>query len=56
MTAIKMNIHISEKNSTRVCRIKGLVGSKKEVKLFIDTFKNKSSDIVKLFPNNYEEN
>ena len=28
-TAIKMTIQVSEKNSTRICKIKGLVGSKK---------------------------
>ena len=50
MTAIKMTVHVSEKNSTRVCRIKGLVGSKKEVKTFIDLFKKKSEELVKLHP------
>ena len=28
-TAVKMTLHTSEKNSTRVCRIRGLIGSKK---------------------------
>jgi hypothetical protein len=51
MTAIKMTIHVSEKNSTRICRIKGLVGSKKEVKMFIDTFRSKSIELAKLYPN-----
>ena len=35
MTAIKMTLQVSEKNSTRICRIKGLIGSKKEVKMVI---------------------
>jgi hypothetical protein len=42
MTAVKMTIHTSEKNSTRICRIKGLVGSKKEVSIFINLFQQKS--------------
>lgn len=56
MTAIKMTIHVSEKNSTRKCKIKGLVGSKKEVKHFIDTFKSKCKELTRLFPNSFEEN
>ena len=55
MTAIKFGIQVSEKNSTRVCRIKGLVGSKKEVKMFIDTFKSKSAELAKLHPVSFDE-
>ena len=55
MTAIKLTIQVSEKNSTRVCKIKGLVGSKKEVKMFIDTFKSKSAELTKLYPSNFED-
>lgn len=29
MTAIKITLHTSEKSSTRICKIKGLIGSKK---------------------------
>lgn len=54
MTAIKFGIHVSEKNSTRICKIKGLVGSKKEVKQFIDTFKKKSSELAKLYPTSFD--
>jgi len=55
MTAIKFGIQVSEKNSTRICRIKGLVGSKKEVKMFIDTFKSKSAELAKLHPVSFDE-
>ena len=55
MTAIKLGIHVSEKNSTRICKIKGLLGSKKEVKMFIDTFKSKSTALAKLHPASFDE-
>lgn len=42
VTAIKININNREKDSKRVCRIRGLVGSKREVVTFIDKFKNKA--------------
>lgn len=35
MTALKLTIHTSEKNSLRIVRIKGLIGSKREVKAFV---------------------
>lgn len=56
MTAIKLAIHTSEKNSVRICRLKGLIGSKKEVKLFIDTFKIKSQAMMREQPFHLEEN
>jgi hypothetical protein len=31
LTAVKMTIHTSEKDSKRRCKIRGLVGSRKEV-------------------------
>ena len=42
MTAIKMNITTREKDSKRICRIRGLVGSRKQVADFIQKFRNKS--------------
>jgi hypothetical protein len=50
MTAVKLTIHTSEKNSARICRLKGLVGSKKEVKLYIDAFKIKSEVMMRELP------
>lgn len=55
MTAIKLSIHTSEKNSLRVCRLKGLVGSKKEVKHFIDVFRVKSQALTRQLPFHMEE-
>jgi hypothetical protein len=56
MTAIKLAIHTSEKNSTRVCKLRGLVGSRKEVRHFIDTFRIKSAVLIKQQPFYMEEN
>lgn len=50
MTAIKLTLYTSEKNSLRICKIRGLIGSKKEVKHFIDTFKIKSEIMIKQQP------
>lgn len=38
VTAIKLTIKINESNSTRVCRIRGLVGSIAEVRVFMKKF------------------
>jgi len=46
VTAIKMNITTREKDSKRVCRIRGLVGSRREVTEFIDKFKTKSISLA----------
>ena len=54
--AIKLAIHTSEKNSTRVCKLRGLVGSRKEVRHFIDTFRIKSAVLIKQQPFYMEEN
>ena len=55
MTAIKMTLQTSEKKSMRICKIKGLVGSKKEVKQFIDTFRNKSEQLLKIHVSQIDE-
>ncbi len=39
MTAVKMTIQTNEKTSKRVCKVRGLVGSKILVKQFINLFK-----------------
>jgi aspartate carbamoyltransferase regulatory subunit len=39
MTAIKLTIQTNEKTSKRICKLRGLVGSKREVKMFIKEFK-----------------
>jgi sugar diacid utilization regulator len=55
MTAIKLTIHTSEKNSTRVAKLKGLVGSRKEVKQFLDLFRKLSEVLIKEQPHHLEE-
>ena len=50
MTALKLTIHTSEKNSLRIVRIKGLIGSKREVRAFVEAFKTKSEILVKELP------
>ena len=54
-TAIKMTVHTSEKNSTRVCKLRGLNGSKREVKIFLNSFKQKSEAMVKEQPSYFDE-
>ena len=55
MTAIKMVLQVNEKSSTRNCKVKGLVGSKKEIKAFIEGFKSKSAELAKLPATGAEE-
>lgn len=42
VTAIKLTIKTNEANSTRVCKIRGLVGSKNEVRMFLSKFSKKA--------------
>lgn len=42
ITAIKLTMRTREKDSKRICRIRGLVGSTKEVVHFISKFQAKS--------------
>jgi hypothetical protein len=42
VTAVKLTITTREKDSKRVCRLRGLVGNKKEVIDFIALFRNRS--------------
>lgn len=42
VTAIKLTIKTNEANSTRLCKVRGLVGSKQEVKTFLSRFSRKA--------------
>lgn len=55
MTAIKLTVHTSEKNSLRICRFKGLVGSRKEVRAFIEAFRQRSQALLRDQPFHMEE-
>lgn len=45
VTAIKLTIKTNEANSTRLCKVRGLVGSKQEVKTFLSRFSRKAKQL-----------
>mgnify|MGYP003463752122 CR=1 FL=1 len=59
VTAIKLTLKTNESNSTRVCRIRGLVGSKNEVGMFLRKFGSKAKTLrnyKSLYEEDYMEN
>jgi hypothetical protein len=59
VTAIKLTLKTNESNSTRVCKIRGLVGSKHEVGMFLRKFAAKAKSIrnyKSLYEEDYTEN
>lgn len=55
MTALKLTVHTSEKNSLRIVRLKGLIGSKREVRGFVEAFRARSEALVRELPFQLEE-
>ena len=54
VTAIKLTLKTNEGNSTRVCRVRGLVGSRVQVRLFINQFNQKARGL-RNYKSLYEE-
>ena len=54
VTAVKIIVKTNEAKSVRVARLRGLVGSKDEVKRFLDEFRIKSKALKELTDSHFE--